>query len=58
MSCDFLCNDGQIVCSTVEGEIDIYSLNRQKRIWHHETLPGLIAEWEASKGPEINDVPV
>lgn len=44
MCCDFITNDQQIVTSSLEGEISIYSTKRAQRILLYESLPILIKE--------------
>lgn len=51
MSADFFGDDCFIVATSIEGEIFIYATERQKKVFTHETLPGIIAEWESNKKP-------
>jgi len=56
MSCDFLQNDQQILVTSMEGEISIFSVKRQERIFYHETLPGIIeAEVALRKNAKPDD---
>ena len=42
LNCDFMPSDQQIVTTSIEGEISMFSVKQQKRVFHHETLPALI----------------
>lgn len=44
MTCDFLTNDQQIIVTSMEGEIGMFSVKRQKMNFYHPTLPALIEE--------------
>jgi hypothetical protein len=39
MNVDFMPNDQQILCTSMEGEISMYSVKQQSRILFHETIP-------------------
>jgi WD40 repeat protein len=51
MSADFFGDDCFIVATSIEGEIFIYGTERQKRVFTHETLPPMIAEWQENRRP-------
>jgi len=42
MSCDFMPNNQWLLVTSMEGEISIFSIKRQQRIFFHETIPGII----------------
>lgn len=44
MSCDFMPNNQWILVTSMEGEISIFSIKKNKRIFFHETIPGICAE--------------
>jgi len=49
MGVDFLPNDQKIVTTSIKGEISVFSVKRQQRIFFHETLPGRIESVIADK---------
>lgn len=51
MCADFFGDDCFIVATSIEGEIFIYATERQKKVFTHETLPGIIKEWEENRKP-------
>ena len=51
LSCDFVCGDCFIVSTSITGDIDIHSINREKLAFHHETLPSIIAEHKENMKP-------
>lgn len=51
LSCDFVCSDCFIVSTTINGDIDIHSINREKLAFHHETLPALIEQHKENMKP-------
>jgi len=42
MSVDFMPNDQQILTTSMDGEISMFSVKRQERVFHYETRPGMI----------------
>ena len=49
MGVDFLPNDQKIVTTSLRGEISVFSVKRQQRIFFHETLPGKVEQLVADK---------
>ena len=58
MCCDFFNDDTYIIASNIEGELFLYSTERQKLVWHHDTMPGIIEEYNRNKAPNPADVPM
>ena len=54
MNCDFLPNDQQIVTTSIAGEISVFSVKRQERVFYHDTMPGLIAADKAARAPPVS----
>ena len=44
MSCDFMPNDQTIIATSMEGQISLFSVKRQQRIFFHESIPGMVQE--------------
>lgn len=52
MSCDIMPNDEHIITTSIEGEISVFSVSTQKRIFFYETLPLIIAADKENRLPE------
>jgi WD40 repeat protein len=55
MSCDFMPNDQQILTTSINGEISVFSVKRQQRVLLHETLPELIRKRDELRAQVIDD---
>lgn len=57
MGVDFMPNDQQIITTSMTGEISIYSVKRQERVYFHETLQdkieNLVRDKRVSQGDDF-----
>ena len=44
MCCDFMPHDQQIITTSINGEVSVFSIEDKSRMFMHETLPELIQQ--------------